>query len=338
MGVISDVFSRSRNNTVIEDDLFEESAAFESLRKMQAICSILALGFATIVAIYVLLHSRAVRRTQTQSYLFKLLLLHISSNIITNFMMALFGTIHLRIGHWRTCAFLGSFPSTTYALSHCFSDLIFLHRSKIVSRNMPQASIVNMAMHIAVIGTYTTVVGTVFIFAMVRGELLPNGVCTHTYPWWGGIIVLVVEVPLGVAFMALFVLPVQAQARFLKDQVAMVESGEKLLFIAKKNLVWGSLSLLSTISYILIVILSAFILQRRGGDSYSISLLDWAFGPFETTCNLIVALKLTNPVWKVQPTRVMPGASHQSVIRSIVLFSKDFATQKGFRSSLRLSS
>lgn len=292
------VVKRTRETTVLDDPNFKETNAFLKLRQMQAIGGVFSLTFGVLALCYVILHSRFVKRSATQEYLFRLLLLHITCNILCNFHMMLLGHINISPSAWALCSVLGSIAGPAYIASHAFSNLIFLQRSKIVTKNMLMSKGLKVTLYLATIGTYAILVVLCIIFFFLRGELLPNNVCTHTYPWWGAIIVLIADLSLGAAFLVVFVAPVRAQAKFLSEHKATKESSEKLMRIAYKNLRWGGFSLCTTFCFIMIVIVARMVLELQDERSYAVYMLDWSFAPFETSANLLAALKLTSPVWK----------------------------------------
>lgn len=324
------VVKRSRETTVVEDEYFVENTAFLLLRKMQAVGGMLAFLVGVSAMVLVVYQGRFVKRTSTQNLLYKLLILHVSANIVSNFHMMLLGTIQIDPDHWRLCSFLGSMPGPIYVTSHAFSNLIFLQRSRIVTKNMQTSKIMDITLKLATLGTYIMlfVAGAIYVF--LRGKLLPNGVCTHTYPWWGAIIVLITDLSLSLAFLILFVEPLRQQAKFLSEHAAMADSSMKLMNVARKNLRWGSFSLGTTFCFTMIVILARITLAlNSSGGVYAVYMLDWAFGPLETTANLVAALNLTAPVWKRQYHKLLP--------RSTQSRSGSYATKSNYnfvRSSL----
>lgn len=332
------VIKRSKETTVLVDDGFVETEAFVSLRAMQAAGGTLAFVLGLIALAYVLFQSQHVKRTPAQSYLFKLLLAHVAANIISNFHMMLLGTVYIYPKHWQLCSFLGSMPGPAYVTSHAFSNLIFLQRSKVVTKNMQGSITLRNTLRITTFGTYAMllVVGACYVF--LRGMLLPNNVCTHTYPWWAAIVVLVGDLSLATAFLILFVEPVRAQAKFLSEHAATAESSLKLMKIAKKNLYWGSISLATTFCFIWIVIIARIVLETNNDEVYAVYMLDWAFGPIETSANLLAALQLTAPVWRRNNKILSRGYKSSSSENHHVLQRLSFFPRSNTNNDLRRSS
>lgn len=327
------VIRRSQSSTVIDNDGFVASVSFYHLRKVQAVAGCMAFLWSIIALLYVVYHSRFVRRTSTQQYLFKLLLIHIIANTSSNFFMMLLGMVTIETENWRWCSFLGSMPGTLYISSHAFSNLIFLQRSNLVTKNINTSRAMDISLYIARICTYITLISVGGNYILLRGILLPNGVCTHTYPWWGSIVVLMVEFLLGTSFLIHFIGPLRKEAKFLSEHTATAQSSKRLMRIARRNFLWGSLSLCTTLVFMSIVMVARTILELSKSHNGAIYMLDWSLGPFETSANLLAALKLTQPVWKASSSSVVPRTKMtDSLVRSIKMLSRSYTNNNIRRS------
>lgn len=302
MSFWSEYVVRSKATTVLVDDDFEETSSFTNFRVTQSVLSGLGLAYASSLLLYILKQSRQVRRNPAQKKTFLLLLVHVISANCCLLGIFVLSVIRIEPEMWPWCSFAGSLPSPFYVLGHASNYLIFLQRAKIVdtgkSRIMRNLRLLTMA------GSYGMLLSNVLVFIVLRGKLLPNGVCVQTFPWWLSILVAITDSTLCAAFLVLFVYPLYEQARVMsKSGQASADSTAKLYRVAHKNFFWGTFTIVTSFILLTIVTTVRIIVQAnesKGLHLYTLYMVDWALAPLDVIANLVAAASITMAIWKRQ--------------------------------------
>lgn len=291
MEFYEDALKRTQNTTLTIDPNYEESPVFDALRNLQRAISSLALVVLVCLIPYVLYKSRFVRRTEPQEYLFRLLKFLFAAVFVNALGCFILSMIQFSPESWEWCAYLGSIPGFLFTISHAFNYLLFLQRSKITEYT--DSILLHRLRLIAMIGAYSMLCFSGFAAVLIRGKLLPDYTCVHTYPWWLGVILLVSDFSLSTVFLLLFVIPVYMHTRAMQAS----ESNSKLIKIARRNLFWSSLTISTTLSYLVCVTTFRFLLEFKQAEVYSYQLFDWIFAPSDLVINSFAAMQITRAVW-----------------------------------------
>lgn len=287
---------RSRETTVKQIPGFTVTEGFRKMRRMQSITTGTAFVLGLSAFILVLLRSKNQKRSPSQSRILKLLIGHLLAMIACTFSMCVLGVVTFSENGWAWCSALASLPATTYVLSHGFSYLIFLHRAQVAGAL--DSKRLRYIWQYAAAGTVAMLCSIPIMFVILRGILLPNGVCVQTFPWWLPVLLMAGDATVSATFLVLFVYPVWKQAESMSKIKATSKTSDPLLKLARKNLLWGALTICTTFASLIVITAVRIALKNHSeNENYSLYFVDWAMGPFDIITNMVAALKITSSVW-----------------------------------------